>query len=185
MAYSRAAARYAKSFLQLAFQKDVLEESVKDMQMINDTCLATKDLILLLQSPIVKTHKKLSILEAIFKSNVSEFTYSFIKLVTEKKREGVIGDIAAAFADLYLEHRNILKAVIKSVDGVDDVILEKVKAMVKATYFKEVEIVEVKDKSLIGGFVLTIGDNQIDASISRRLAELRKEFSVNSYVKEI
>ena len=112
-------------------------------------------------------------------------TYSFIKLVTEKKREGVIGDIAAAFADLYLEHRNILKAVIKSVDGVDDVILEKVKAMVKATYFKEVEIVEIKDKSLIGGFVLTIGDNQIDASISRRLAELRKEFSVNSYVKEI
>ena len=155
MAYARAAARYAKSFLQLAFQKDVLEESVKDMQMINDTCLASKDLILLLQSPIVKTHKKLSILEAIFKSNVSEFTYSFIKLV------------------------------IKSVDGVDDVILDKVKAMVKATYSKEVEIVEVKDKSLIGGFVLTIGDNQIDASISRRLAELRKEFSVNSYVKEI
>ena len=110
MAYSRAAARYAKSFLQLSFEKDVLEESVKDMQVVNEVCLASKDLILLLQSPIVKTHKKLSILEAIFKSNISEFTYSFIKLITEKKREGVIADIAAAFSDLYLEHKNILKA---------------------------------------------------------------------------
>jgi F-type H+-transporting ATPase subunit delta len=152
--------------------------------MINETCVASKDLIQLLESPIVKTYKKLSILEAIFKSNVSEFTFSFIKLVTEKKREGVIDDIAAAFADLYLEHQNILKAVIKSVDGVDDVILAKVREMVKVAYNKEVQIEEIKDESLIGGFVLTIGDNQIDASISRRLAELRKEFSVNEYVKE-
>jgi F-type H+-transporting ATPase subunit delta len=185
MAYSRAAARYAKSFLQLANEKGLLEDAVKDMQMINETCVASKDLIQLLESPIVKTYKKLSILEAIFKSNVSEFTFSFIKLVTEKKREGVIDDIAAAFADLYLEHQNILKAVIKSVNGVDDVILAKVREMVKAAYNKEVQIEEIKDESLIGGFVLTIGDNQIDASISRRLAELRKEFSVNQYVKEI
>ena len=102
MAYSRAAARYAKSFLQLADEKGMLEEAVKDMQMINDTCVASKDLILLLESPIVKTHKKLAILESIFKSNVSEFTYSFIKLITEKKREGVIDDIAAALSLIHI-----------------------------------------------------------------------------------
>jgi F-type H+-transporting ATPase subunit delta len=36
---------------------------------------------------------------------------------------------------------------------------------------------------LIGGFVLTIGDKQVDASISRKLAELEKEFSKNTYMK--
>jgi F-type H+-transporting ATPase subunit delta len=185
MAYGRAAARYAKSFLQLADEKGELEGAVKDMQLIHDTCVGSKDLILLLESPIVKTYKKLAILEAIFKSKVSEFSYSFIKLITEKKREGVIDDIAAAFADLYLEHQNIVKAVIKSANGVDDIVLGKIKDMVKTAYNKDVLIEEVKDESLIGGFVLTIGDNQIDASISRRLAELRKEFSVNDYKKEI
>lgn len=185
MAYGRGAARYAKSFLQLANEKGLLDEAVKDMQFINDTCIASKDLVLLLESPIVKTDKKLAILEAIFKTNVSELTYSFIKLITEKKREGVIDDIAAAFQDQYLDHKNVLKAVIKSVNGVDDTIKAKVQEMVKAAYQKEVLIEEVKDADLIGGFVLTIGDNQIDASISRKLAELRKEFSENDYVKEI
>tara|TARA_B100000795_G_scaffold263500_1_gene242787 strand:+ start:6295 stop:6852 length:558 start_codon:yes stop_codon:yes gene_type:complete len=185
MAYGRAAARYAKSFLQLADEKGLLEEAVKDMQFINDTCMSCKDLILLLESPIVKTDKKLSILEAIFKSNISELTYSFIKLITKKKREGVIDDIAAAFEDQYLDHKNVLRAIIKSVNGVDDAIKVKVTEMVKAAYNKDVQIEEVKDESLIGGFVLTVGDNQIDASVSRRLAELRKEFSANDYVKAI
>lgn len=184
MAYGRAAGRYAKAYILLATEKGSLEEARRDMQFINETCKASKDLVLLLESPIVKTDKKLNILEAVFKSNVSELTYSFIEVITKKKREGVIDDIAAAFEDQYLAHKNVLKAVIKSVNGVDDTIKSKVQDMIKAAYQKEVVIEEQKDETLIGGFVLTVGDNQVDASISRKLAELRKEFSENAYIKE-
>ena len=60
----------------------------------------------------------------------------------------------------------------------------KVSELVKQAYGKDVEIIEEKDPSLIGGFVLTIGDKQVDASISRKLAELEKEFSKNTYMKD-
>lgn len=185
MAYGRAAGRYAKSYLNLAVQRGQLEVAAKDMDLIHRTCEASKDLVKVLESPIVNTDKKLAILDAIFKANVSELTYSFIRIITEKKREGVIDDIAAAFRDQYLEYNNVLKAVIKSVDGVDETVKAKVRALAKSAFDKEVEIVEVKNPDLIGGFVLTIGDKQIDASVSRRLAELRKEFSENDYVREI
>lgn len=184
MAYGRAAVRYAKSYIQLATEKGCLEEAREDMKFINATCVACPDLVLLLESPIVKTDKKLNILEAIFKSNISELTYSFVMLITQKKREGVIDDIAAAFDQQYLAHKNILTAVIKSVNGVDATTKAKITELVSSAYQKEILIEEVSDPSLIGGFVLTVGDNQIDASVSRRLAELKHEFSENAYIKE-
>jgi F-type H+-transporting ATPase subunit delta len=70
------------------------------------------------------------------------------------------------------------------VDGVNEAFKEKVAGLIKSAYKKDIEIIEEKDKSLIGGFVLTVGDKQIDASISRKLAELEKEFNINTYVKD-
>ena len=82
--------------------------------------------------------------------------------------------------DQYLAHKNVLRTVIKSVDGLSDDFKFKVTELVRTAYEKDVQIIEEKDPSLIGGFVLTIGDKQVDASISRKLAELEKEFSKNT-----
>jgi F-type H+-transporting ATPase subunit delta len=49
---------------------------------------------------------------------------------------------------------------------------------------KQVEITEKVDPSLIGGFVLNVGDQQIDASIKNKLKSLKVNFGKNPYVKE-
>jgi F-type H+-transporting ATPase subunit delta len=38
---------------------------------------------------------------------------------------------------------------------------------------KEVELIEQIDESLIGGFILKVGDQQIDDSIKRKLNDLK------------
>jgi F-type H+-transporting ATPase subunit delta len=57
------------------------------------------------------------------------------------------------------------------------VLKKKVQELVKATYNKEVLIQEEKNEELIGGFVITIGDKQIDASVSSQLANLQNALS--------
>jgi F-type H+-transporting ATPase subunit delta len=184
MVYGRAAIRYAKSLIDLSIELNKLELVKSDMDLIRVTCSDSKELVLLLESPVVKTDKKLSVLNAVFGSHITELTTAFIKLLTEKGRESLLDDISHAFDDLYLTHVNILRATIKSVDGVSVAFKEKVSSLIKDAYKKDIEIIEEKDKSLIGGFVLTVGDKQIDASISRKLAELEKEFNINTYVKD-
>lgn len=184
MAYGRAAVRYAKSIIELSIEQQCLEDVKSDMDLIHATCEGSKDLVLLLESPVVKTDKKLAVLKAVFESKLSTLTNSFISILTEKGRESLLDDIAAAFEDLYLAHKNILRATIKSVDGVNDAFKNKVSNLIKEAYQKDVQIIEETDRSLIGGFVLTVGDKQIDASISRKLAELEKEFNTNTYIKE-
>jgi F-type H+-transporting ATPase subunit delta len=183
MAYARAAVRYAKSLIQLSIEQESIDSVKADMDLIRSTCTGSKELVLLLESPVVRADKKLLVLNAIFGNQLSTLTSTFIKVLTDKGRESLIDDISYAFEDQYLAHKNILRTVIKSVDGLTDDFKIKVSELVKQAYGKDVEIIEEKDPSLIGGFVLTIGDKQVDASISRKLAELEKEFSKNTYMK--
>ncbi|MAW64712.1 MAG: ATP synthase F1 subunit delta [Flavobacteriales bacterium] len=184
MAYARAAARYAKSIIQLSIEQGELDLVKADMDLIRLTCAGSKELVLLLESPVVRPDKKMAVLKAVFGSQLSNITSKFLQILMDKGRESLIDDISYAFEDQFLAHNNILRTVIKSVDGLNDDFKFKVKQLVKSAYDKDVEIIEEKDPSLIGGFVLTIGDKQVDASISRKLAELEKEFSKNTYMKD-
>ena len=93
-------------------------------------------------------------------------------------------DIAIAFDEQYKKHKNILTAVITSANGIDATTRSKVIELVKATATGEVELIEKTNKDLIGGFVIKIGDKQYDSSVSRKLNDLRKNFSENPFVKE-
>jgi len=177
MKQSKAAKTYAKSLLKLAVEKNVLEDVKKDMETVYQVCEESAELQSVLESPIVSGAKKAAVLSGIFKNSISEVSFQFIELVSNNKRESLLHNMAFSFGDLYLEQKNILRAVITSVNGVGDALKEKVTELVKASYNKEVLIEEENDASLIGGFVITIGDKQVDASISKQIANLHNAFS--------
>jgi len=175
------ASRYAKSLLQLAIEKGQLEKVYADMLFVQEVCAKHKDFINFLNSPIINTDKKLSVLKEIFTGHLSEMTLDFFVILANKRREMYMADIAKSFIAQYKEHKNILTAVITSAVGIDKTVKAKVLELVKQTTKGEVELVEKVDKDLIGGFVLRIGDKQVDASVSRKLNDLRKTFTENPF----
>jgi len=177
MRQTKAARTYAKSLLDLAIEQGVLEDVKNDMALILSVCEESSELQVVLSSPVVPSDKKLRVLTELFDKKVSKLTSSFIDLIVRNGRGSILANISFSFADLYLAQKNILRAVIKSVDGVGEVLKKKVAVLVKTTYNKEVLIEEVEDETLIGGFVITIGDKQVDASVSRQLANLQNALS--------
>ncbi|MBL4652817.1 MAG: ATP synthase F1 subunit delta [Flavobacteriales bacterium] len=177
---SRAASRYAKSLLSLAIEQKVLEDVNKDMSFVASTCKSSSDLMLLLKSPIVKTDKKRSILNAIFSKKVGKLVLSFLEIITKKKRESIILDIALAFTAQYNSHKNITSAKVSTAVALDKDLKSKIMEIVKTASKGEVEIEEEINKELIGGFVIKIGDQQVDSSIQSKLQKLKREFSTNS-----
>jgi F-type H+-transporting ATPase subunit delta len=100
---------------------------------------------------------------------------SFLKLITQKHREGIIPEIAAAFNEQYKTNKNIFTAVVTSASGLDEKTREKVIDLVKSQMNGEVELTEKVDPSTIGGFILKIGDRQIDKTVARQLSNLKKQ----------
>jgi F-type H+-transporting ATPase subunit delta len=137
MSYGRAAVRYAKSLIEISLEQGKLEAIKADMELIHVTCVDSRELVNLLDSPVVNTDKKLSVLNAIFGTHVSDLTKKFIALLTDKGRESLLDQVTAAFEDQYLEHKNILRVVIKSVDGVNDSFKDKVASLIEVAYQKD------------------------------------------------
>jgi F-type H+-transporting ATPase subunit delta len=171
------ASRYAKSLMDLAVETNQLEAVRKDMKAIQKVCNESHEFELFLNSPILKKDKKQAVLKAMFEGKISKASMGFLNLLTVKNRESYLKDIATAFDEQYKSNQNIYTAVITSAMGLDQKTKEKVLDLVKSQLKGEVELVEKIDKSTIGGFVLKIGDKQLDRSVSRQLSNLRKELT--------
>lgn len=185
MTDSRAAARYVKSLLQLAVEKNVLDEVHEDMLLFSKTVSENKSLELLLVSPIIKHSKKEDILLALFKEKVNALTLAIFSILTKKNREPLLPAIARQFHEAYNEYKQISKATVTTAAPLDDTLRAQILKLVQQLSSKsKVELSEKIDKSMIGGFVLNVGDHQIDASLKNKLKSLQLKFSHNPYIKE-
>ena len=185
MSEYRIASRYAKSLLELAVEQDKLEEVHKDMQMLSDLSEDNRDFLLLLKSPLVTHEKKLVILNQIFKGKVDDLSLSIFQLLTKKHREAYLVQIADVFHEMYNVHNGIAEATVTTTFTLDQKSRDTFKDVVKKITNKKVELTELVDETLIGGFILKIGDRQIDDAVSSRLKALRVDFAKNHYQKAI
>lgn len=181
MLIPRVATRYAKSVLQLAIELGQLEEVRRDMELVKKTCRENKELEVMLKSPVVKTDKKIRIFETIFKSNLTDLSVKFFNIVIRKNRAGLIPDVAAAFVSQYKDHKNISIVTIETATAMSADSKAKMQAFLNNAVKNDVEMVEKVNPALIGGLVLRIEDQQIDASVRSNIAKLKREFSKDLY----
>lgn len=186
MVDSRVASRYVKSLLDLAVQQKAVEAVHQDMQLFSQVCNSSREFVLMLKSPVIRHEKKRTVLETLFKGKVHVLTMSIIEILTKKNREPLLPAIAAEFQVAYNDYKGIGKASVISAVPLDAKLREEIKSIVKQLSTKtQVELDEKVEKELIGGFVLNVGDRQIDASVKSKLKALKLKFSENPFVKEI
>lgn len=184
MSEHRIASRYAKSLLDLADEKGALEEVNKDMLMFSQLAEENRDLVLMLKSPVVAHDKKLIILNKVFTGKVHDLTLAIFQILTRKQREGYLPAIATEFHHQYNVRKGVEEATVTTTFKLDAKLRKEFESIVTQISGKSVELTEEVNESLLGGFVLKIGDRQIDDSLSSRLSALKLKFSQNPYVKE-
>ena len=177
MAGARVAIRYAKAVLLLATDANLAPVVFDDMQTILATISGSNELNEMLQSPVYKDEDKKEALNKIF-VNQSDTTKSLIATLITNKRASLLNDVAASYIDLYKESQGIKVAQVTTAVPLSSELETKVLAKVKElTGSDNVTLESNIDESIIGGFILRIGDLQYNASISNSLAKIKREFS--------
>jgi F-type H+-transporting ATPase subunit delta len=171
------AARYAKSLIELAKEKNVVEAVYEDMKLFKDTADNNRGLMLALKSPVVRHEKKLGILKALFEARVNPVSFSIFKIITKKNRESILDAIADEFITAYNEYQGIQKATVITSTPLTEELRKQFNNIVATATGKTVELTEKVDPSLIGGYLLRVNDRQIDASLRNRLNELKLQLT--------
>jgi F-type H+-transporting ATPase subunit delta len=185
MADIRAASRYVRSLLQLAVEQKALDAVHQDMLTFSQIVKSNRDFLLMLRNPIVKHDKKRDILEKLFKGKFHGLTMAIFDIITKKNREPLLPSIAEEFHNAYNEYKGVGKATIITAVPLDAKMRgDFEKLAVQYSDKDKVELLEKVDPEMIGGFVLNVGDRQVDASIKNKLKALTVKFSQNPYIKE-
>ena len=176
MASTRAAIRYAKAILDLANSKGVAEAVNNDMKLIASTIESNLELSTFIQNPTTKVEVKESALLEVF-ANVNGITKGLFHLLFENKRFEILNAIAVEYSKVFDESNGIEVAKVTTAIPMDAALETKVLAKVSTLSDKKITIENIVDPSIIGGFILRIGDQQYNASVANRLQVLKRELS--------
>ncbi|EOZ92254.1 ATP synthase delta chain [Indibacter alkaliphilus LW1] len=180
----KVASRYAKALLELAVEKEQLEEVAKDVKLLLTIASENRDFVLMLESPIVNTDKKFNVLDRLFSKTASNITMSFFGIITRKNRSEVLLATAKEFQKQYNLQKGIQVAEITTTFKLTDDLKKSVVEIVKEiSGLKTVELVEKINPEIIGGFILKVNDKLLDDSISNKLRTLRLKFAQRYFVK--
>ena len=176
MSSTRAAIRYAKAILDMATSKSAANEVSQDMTLIATTIKGNLELNTFIQNPTIKVEVKESALLEVFTS-VNNVTKGLFHLLLENKRFEILESIALEYNKLFDEANGIEVAKVTTAIAMTPELEAKVLAKIKEFSNKKVTIENIVDASIIGGFILRIGDKQYNASVANRLQVLKRELS--------
>jgi F-type H+-transporting ATPase subunit delta len=185
MAESRVASRYAKPLLELAQERGVLEEVHADMQLLTRTINEHRDLKLAMKNPIIKNDKKLTILNKVFGSRINPMTAKIFQIISQKNRENILEDIAREFEHQYNQLKGIQVAHVTTAIPLSTQLRSEFGKVLADQTGKTVDLKEHLDPNLIGGYVLRVGDRQLDDSVRNSLRRLRNQFKENPYIPKM
>jgi len=180
---SKISVRYSRALFQSALEKKILDKVNQDMILISEICKSpeTKEF---LHSPIISPSKKTSIFHKMFDGNVEKITLSLIDLVVINGRESNLPAIARVFIHETMKYKGITESVLTTAVKVDDKVKKQITDLISEVFSTKVVLEENIDPEIIGGFILRVDDNYIDASIKNKLRKIRKELLGSVFVTE-
>ena len=178
MSELKIASRYATALFSKAMDDKTIEAVMADILVVQKACQESDDLVVFLNSPMLRKSVKQAGLSKIF-DTCSNLTKQLLQLMAEKNREAFIPAMTDAFVNLYNRHMGITTAVVTSAVQLSESALEAVKKYVAQTSgANRVLLTQSIDPTVIGGLNIVFDGKIYDATLSNQILKLKKDLQI-------
>lgn len=174
--------RYALALSETAGEKDRTERIDEDVDLVRESLDSSPELERFFQSPVVPREKKSAVIRELFGPRVHKSTLDFLLLLVEKRREGMVRRILAAYRELRDEQQGFVAVVARSARPIGPEEKQRLVDSVSRITGSRVRLETQVDESLLGGIVLRVGDTVYDGSVTNKLAALRERLRAGTSV---
>ena len=179
MLTSKVAKRYAQGLLNFTQDSGSTNSVFSEMGDVVKTISNSRELQNFFNSPIIEQKKKASVAGEIFKG-FSPVTQNLIQLVIKHGREGQLQNIAQEFINKVEDMNGVQRITLTSATQLSG---ENINNILKSTnlvnHDNKFDVKSIINPEILGGYILRVGDQQVDASVRTKLNKLRKEFQLN------
>ena len=179
MLTSKVAKRYAQGLLNFTQESGHTDSVFAEMGDIVKTIEKSKELQNFFASPIIDVKKKVSIALEIFK-DFSPVTKSMLQLIIKQGRESQMQNIAQEFINKVEDMKGVQRITLTSaVELSSENISNILKSSDLVNHDNKFDVKSIINPEILGGYILRVGDQQVDASVKSKLSKLKKEFQLN------
>lgn len=179
MLTGKVAKRYAQGLLDFTQEAGSTASVFGEMQDIVKTIENSKELKNFFASPIIEVKKKGSVAAELFKS-FSPVTQNLIQLVIKHGRESQLQHIAQEFVNKVEDMNGVQRITITSAAQLSDDNINKILGSTNlVNHDNKFDVKTIINPEILGGYILRVGDQQVDTSVRTKLNQLKKEFQLN------
>ncbi|MCR4601553.1 MAG: ATP synthase F1 subunit delta [Clostridia bacterium] len=159
------------NYAKVLFDMDINADEIKEMREL----LESGELSTALDSPLVSKVEKRKVIDKLFPQS----TRNFVKVMSDNGDIGISADMFEEFDAMKRAKEGTIVATLTYVTKPDDAQIEQLKKKIAKDYNKNNVVLQlVEDPSLIGGFVLRVGESVLDQSVKTSMAKLKRHFAV-------
>lgn len=171
------ASRYAEALFQIGEEENLTDKIYKELNEVANLLENNKELFLVLNSPVISKQEKISIIDKIFKKEININLKNFFKILVEKDRISIIRDIDFSYKELLNNKNNILEGVAITAVPMNKEEIKKLEEKLSQKYNKNVTLENRVDKSILGGVLVRLGNEEIDGTVKTRLSKVKEQLS--------
>ncbi len=167
--------RYASALFDLASESGTVTAVESDLATLGAALAESGDLAALTTNPELARDVQGKAMAAVAKKlKLSALTTRFLGVLAANRRLGKLPAIIAAFKAIAAAQRGEVTATVTSAHPLSDDQIAALKTKLTAREGRTVMLTAAVDPDLLGGLIVTIGSQRIDASIRTRLNSLAK-----------
>lgn len=170
----RAARRYAKALFNAALATNSVEAAGASLAEVAAAAQGAPQLMQVLRHPLISRERKTEILRTLFHDSLLPLVESFLFLLVEKERAGIIDTVSEEFVTLVDAHQGIANAEAVSAVELDAMQREQLLHQLETATGMKIRLVTRVDEEILGGLVVRVGDRMIDGSVATQLQRMRE-----------
>lgn len=167
--------RYVKALYQLAEENGNMDSVRDDIETLLKCIEESPEFKDFLNAPLLKSSEKLRLIDELFKSKIQDLSLKFLHLLIENKREMYLLNICHYFISYFKKSRGIKEASITTASKLSSAHKKEILDFISKKFKIKIELKEQINPSIIGGFILRIDDQQINASLEAQLNKIKRE----------
>jgi F-type H+-transporting ATPase subunit delta len=164
---------YAEGLMGVAQKNNLVPQITEDVTFLVQLLSDSESMNGFLSNPLVDDSFKKSLLRKSLADHLHAYTFNFLMLLVDRKRIALLVDICKRYQEIYRKLNNIVLAEVTSAvplsDAQQDAVRQKV---IQITGANAVELETRLDSELIGGVVIKVGSQVLDASLRGQLRRI-------------
>ena len=168
---------YARALFEMAQAEGVVSRVEEELFRLRELLKGNPELLQFLKDPNVKPEGKRQALGDLFQGRVHPLVLSTLISLSDQDRAGRVLHVIEDFSTIAAAARQTITGEVTVVVTLDDATLGRMATELSRITGKNVKLLQKIDPAILGGAIITVGEQIIDGSLRRKLDQLKEKLA--------